>query len=51
MQLVFENQERKTYMKKKELEKINFTELYNEFMENMRGYIGKENTEKTQKGI
>lgn len=33
-------------MKKDELEKINFTELYNEFIDNMRGYIGKEDTSK-----
>jgi len=33
-------------MKKNEVEKINFTKLYNEFTENMRRYIGKENIKK-----
>lgn len=42
----FRKPERKRSMKKNELEKINFIKLYNEFMDNMRGYIGKENTKK-----
>lgn len=33
-------------MKKDELEKVNFAKIYNEFMDNMRGYIGKEDTKK-----
>ena len=33
-------------MKKNELEKINYEKIYNEFMDNMRGYIGKEDTKK-----
>ena len=33
-------------MKKNQLEKINFTELYSEFMDNMRGYIGKDSSKK-----
>ena len=33
-------------MKKDELEKVDFAKLYNEFMDNMRGYIGKDDTKK-----
>lgn len=33
-------------MKKNDLEKINYTKIYNEFMNNMRGYIGKDDTKK-----
>ena len=33
-------------MKKNELEKVNFVKIYNEFMENMRGYVGKDDTKK-----
>ncbi len=34
-------------MKKSELKKINFTKLYSDFMDNMKGYIEKENTRKS----
>lgn len=34
------------YMKKNELEKVNYSKVYNEFMDNMRGYIGKDDTKK-----
>ena len=33
-------------MKKDELEKINYSKIYNEFMDSMRGYIGKDDTKK-----
>ena len=33
-------------MKKNELEKVNYTKIYNEFMDNMRGYIGKDDAKK-----
>lgn len=33
-------------MKKDELEKVDFAKFYNEFMDNMRGYIGKDDTKK-----
>lgn len=33
-------------MKKDELEKVDFSKFYNEFMDNMRGYIGKDDTKK-----
>lgn len=33
-------------MKKDELEKVDFLKFYNEFMDNMRGYIGKDDTKK-----
>lgn len=33
-------------MEKNELEKVNFTKIYNEFMDNMKGYIGKDDTKK-----
>lgn len=33
-------------MKKNELEKVNYSKVYNEFMDNMRGYIGKDDTKK-----
>lgn len=33
-------------MKKEELEKINSTKIYDEFMDNMRKYVGKEDTKK-----
>ena len=33
-------------MKKDELEEVDFAKFYNEFMDNMRGYIGKEDTKK-----
>ena len=33
-------------MEKDELEKVDFSKFYNEFMDNMRGYIGKDDTKK-----
>ena len=33
-------------MKKDELEEVDFAKFYNEFMDNMRGYIGKDDTKK-----
>lgn len=33
-------------MKKNELEKVDYTKIYNEFMDNMRGYIGKDDAKK-----
>ncbi len=33
-------------MKKDELEKVNYSKIYNEFMDNIRGYIGKDDTKK-----
>ena len=33
-------------MKKDELEKVNYSKIYNEFMDNIRGYTGKDDTKK-----